>query len=113
MPVAQTLPAALSSALSATPCVETIPNRKRRASDVVLLDPHDAADRDGFRDRCHFSLSGMDGVEAPLASVDGETQMRVRLLELAGVAVFQQYLAIERANAPVTPYHLTVTAHHQ
>jgi hypothetical protein len=47
-------------------------------------------------------------------------QMRVRPLELwvlslffaiAGVAVFQQHLANDRAHAPVAPYQLTVKAH--
>ncbi len=46
--------------------------------------------------------------------------MHIRPLELwvfslffaiAGVLVFQQYLASERANAPSTPYSITVKAH--
>lgn len=64
----------------------------------------------------------MDDAEAPLAiaRVDGEMQMRIRPLELwvfslflaiAGVAVLQQHLANDRANAPTAPYQLTVKAH--
>jgi hypothetical protein len=49
----------------------------------------------------------------------GETRMRIRPLEawvfslflaMAGVAVYHQYMANERANAPVTPYSVTIKA---
>ena len=33
-------------------------------------------------------------------------------LAIAGVVIFQQHLASERASAPVAPYSLTVKVHH-